>query len=69
VGHAQLYVDDANGQVSLNSDNDMTIETVGLFIESYTGSTTVIFEFLPTSDPSVAGQLWNDSGTLKISAG
>ena len=24
---------------------------------------------LPTSDPSVAGQLWNDSGTLKISAG
>jgi len=69
VGHAQLYVDDANGQVSLNSDNDMTIQTVGLFIESYTGSTTVIFEFLPTSDPSVAGQLWNDSGTLKISAG
>ena len=24
---------------------------------------------LPTSDPSVAGQLWNSSGTLKISAG
>jgi len=24
---------------------------------------------LPTSDPGVAGQLWNDSGTLKISAG
>ena len=24
---------------------------------------------LPTSDPSNAGQLWNDSGTLKISAG
>jgi len=24
---------------------------------------------LPTSDPNNAGQLWNDSGTLKISAG
>jgi len=24
---------------------------------------------LPTSDPSNAGQLWNDSGTLKVSAG
>lgn len=24
---------------------------------------------LPTSDPAVVGQIWNDSGTLKISAG
>jgi hypothetical protein len=24
---------------------------------------------LPTSDPSNAGQLWNDSGTVKISSG
>ena len=24
---------------------------------------------LPTSDPSTAGQIWNDSGTLKVSAG
>ena len=24
---------------------------------------------LPTADPSVAGQLWNSSGTLKVSAG
>lgn len=24
---------------------------------------------LPTSDPVVAGQLWNDTGTLKVSAG
>ena len=30
---------------------------------------TVRFENLPTSDPSVAGALYNDSGTLKISAG
>ena len=27
------------------------------------------FTNLPTSDPTVAGRLWNDSGTVKISAG
>lgn len=29
----------------------------------------ILMTRLPTSDPSVAGQLWNDSGTLKVSAG
>jgi len=29
----------------------------------------VMMSSLPTSDPSNAGQLYNDSGTLKISAG
>jgi len=29
----------------------------------------VVLPNLPTSDPSVVGQLWNDSGTLKVSAG
>ena len=29
----------------------------------------VTFGGLPTSDPASAGQLWNDSGTVKISAG
>ncbi len=24
---------------------------------------------LPTADPAVAGRLWNDAGTLKVSAG
>jgi hypothetical protein len=24
---------------------------------------------LPTTDPAVAGRLWNDAGTLKVSAG
>jgi hypothetical protein len=28
-----------------------------------------LFQSLPTSDPTVAGELWNDSGTVKISAG
>ena len=32
-------------------------------------SGTVLVSDLPTSDPGVANQLWNDSGTLKVSAG
>ena len=30
---------------------------------------TLKMDNLPTSDPAIAGQLWNDNGTLKISAG
>lgn len=29
----------------------------------------IIFTGLPTSDPSVAGALWNSTGTLTVSAG
>ena len=32
-------------------------------------NSVVMMTNLPTSDPNNAGQLWNDSGTLKISAG
>ena len=49
------------------STDDSTQVTVrdGL---SVTGA-VVMLSNLPTSDPNNAGQLWNDSGTLKISAG
>lgn len=30
---------------------------------------TLLMSNLPTSDPKVKNQLWNDSGTLKVSAG
>ena len=48
------------------------------FVGAVTGNVTavtvtatgaVIFSGLPTSDPSVAGQLWNNSGVLTVSAG
>jgi hypothetical protein len=29
----------------------------------------VTFSGLPTSNPAVAGRLWNDAGTVKVSAG
>ena len=42
---------------------------VGDLVKRFVSSGTVILSNLPTSDPTNAGQLWNDSGTLKISAG
>lgn len=32
-------------------------------------NSVVIFNDLPTADPSVAGQLWNNAGVLNVSAG
>lgn len=34
-----------------------------------TWSGTVIFSTLPTADPHVAGQIWNNAGALQVSAG
>jgi hypothetical protein len=58
-----LRCDDGSGGVTTyilldGSEVATKIETVKIFMPN-----------LPTSDPSVAGQLYNDSGTLKISAG
>jgi hypothetical protein len=55
--------DDGSGGVTTyilldGSEVATKIETVKIFMSN-----------LPTSNPSVAGQLYNDSGTLKISAG
>ena len=55
--------DDGSGSVTTyilldGSEVATKIETVKIFMSN-----------LPTSNPSVAGQLYNDSGTLKISAG
>lgn len=37
---------------------------------TYDGTNSVvIFSDLPTSDPTVAGQLWSNAGVLTVSAG
>lgn len=48
---------------------DMHLQTDGTSRIEITASGGIIFNGLPTSDPTVAGQLWNDAGTLKVSAG
>lgn len=67
-------------RVCIDSDNDSTDQKFEV-VKDAAGATggTALFEVredgglyapsLPTSDPTEAGALWNDSGTLKVSAG
>jgi hypothetical protein len=42
---------------------------VGLVFFRVKGDGNVLMPNLPASDPAVAGALWNDAGTVKVSAG
>jgi hypothetical protein len=53
---------------TLTTNSDLTLSANGTGGVAIT-PTKIIMANLPTSDPSNAGQLWNDSGTLKVSAG
>jgi len=55
-----------------------TRDNIKYVAEAISGDTAVDFELkagstvalnLPTTDPAVAGQLWADSGAVKVSAG
>jgi len=65
-----------NGPVrSENGFKDITVaantgvESTNISITYDGTNSVVILSDLPTSDPSVAGQLWSDSGVLTVSAG
>jgi hypothetical protein len=47
---------------------DMELQTDGTTRITVKANGAIIFSGLPTTDPNVAGQLWNHNGTLKISA-
>ena len=59
----ELQSDDGSGNLTTY------IQLDGSEVSTKILTQKVIMSNLPTSDPSNAGQLWNDSGTLKISAG
>ena len=53
---------------SPSSNADLTIDASGTgAVQILTQK--VIMANLPTSDPSVVGQLWNNAGVLNVSAG
>lgn len=66
-----------NGTGDVVIDSDLVVNTIksddsaqvtvedGLTVNG----AVVMLSNLPTSNPNNAGQLWNDSGTLKVSAG
>ena len=54
----------AEGKIDLEADDYIELNSEVRMIGE-----VVMVENLPTTDPVNAGQLWNDNGTLKISAG
>ena len=51
-------------------DDFMSIKTGGSSDVMFESDSTAGRVFpLPTSDPAITGALWNDSGTVKVSAG
>ncbi len=48
--------------ITINDKYEMALTPVNTFLNDF-------FANLLTSDPNISGQLWNDSGTLKISSG
>jgi hypothetical protein len=55
-GTLQLYSADGNNMLELSPSQFYFLGPI-------------VFDGLPTADPVNAGQLWNDTGTLKVSAG
>ena len=57
------------GRVTYDTTNDWTFGAGVTMTDLVASGATVVFNNLPTVDPVNAGQLWNDAGTMKISAG
>ena len=63
-GFQVISIDSTTGAVTIDATFGAATS-----ITSLTVSGNVNFTGLPTADPVVAGRLWNDAGTLKVSAG
>lgn len=71
TGWINFFPEDSAGsgssylQLKRTPTNDLQVN----FNSGGSGDLKVMMTDLPTSDPTNAGQLWNDSGTLKVSSG
>lgn len=57
------------GRLTYDGVNDWTFGSGVTMTDLTASGATVVFSNLPIVDPVNAGQLWNDAGTLKVSAG
>jgi hypothetical protein len=64
AGNVGIAVPDASAIAS-----QLEVRGTGITATHLEATQSVVFNNLPSSDPANAGQLWNDAGTLKISAG
>ena len=60
IADNKITTNETNNSLLIDASGTGAIEMIPIIIKMAN---------LPTSDPSSAGQLWNDSGTLKVSAG
>jgi hypothetical protein len=79
ISGSELTLENTYSRININagsvlSDINQKANTINL--KTYDGTTQMRIQAgvvkmytLPTSDPASSGQLWNDSGTVKISAG
>ena len=58
-----------SGHITASGNMSGSATTTGSMGSLKIDGASVDFTGLPTSDPSIAGRLYNDSGVLKISAG
>jgi hypothetical protein len=66
----ETYVSVSNGNLSVDAVTTSALNVKGeVTTSALTAQIEVFFPGLPTEDPVNEGQLWNDSGSLKISAG
>lgn len=68
-GTDQVWCSDRTDRVKLKRTGELEVLFDLDVSGDITASGNIDFSGLPTSDPVVAGRLWNDSGTLKVSAG
>ena len=68
-GFQTITVAAGTGAVTVTSTLGAATSVTSISTGTLSTTGAVIMTGLPTSDPTVAGQLWNDAGTLKVSAG
>ena len=64
-----LVIETSAARLEYSAASDWTFGAGVTMTDLTASGATVVFSNLPTTDPVNAGQLWNDLGTLKISAG
>ncbi|MDA7837403.1 hypothetical protein N9A42_00010 [bacterium] len=64
-----IVIESTLGRLEYSATADWVFNAGVTMTDLTASGATVVFNNLPTVDPVNAGQLWNDGGTLKVSAG
>ena len=64
-----IVIESTLGRLEYSAAADWVFNAGVTMTDLVASGATVVFNNLPTVDPVNAGQLWNDAGTMKISAG